>query len=284
MSSSQTLEGKTPSTISQPLSFMVVLEAGSGSHYHVTPTMLRAVTFDLWETLIRDVPENEILLRGRRIGDIADVLRRAGFEPDPAVMERAHREVWHRMDALWKARRDLSTLEQTRLYLQIAMGPELERVPGPVLDEAATRYGEALLHYPPRPTDGAVEVVAHARARGLRVALICNTGRTPGRVLRRILGTFGIAGHIESFCFSDELGICKPDPEMFHRALKPFDVRPDEAIHVGDRPDLDLDGARNAGLTSVHLRGPGTPEGDADHVIPTLRELPAILDARLAAS
>jgi len=244
--------------------------------------MLRAVTFDLWETLIKDVPESEPLLRARRNGDIADVLRRAGLKPDPVALEHAHREVWVRMDAVWKLRRDLSTLEQTRLYLEIALGDEARRLPAAVLDEAAERYGEALLHHPPRTIDGAAEVLDHVRARGLRVALICNTGRTPGRVLRVILGRFGIAGRIDSFCFSNELGICKPDPEIFRLALSPLGVRPDEAIHVGDRPDLDLAGARAAGLPVVHLRAPGAPEGDADHVIPSLRDLPAIIDARLA--
>ncbi len=243
--------------------------------------MLRAVTFDLWETLIKDVPEHEPLLRARRIADIAGVLRTSGLDPDPAAMESAHREVWLRMDAVWKSRRDYSTLEQTRLYLDIALGPDARRVTDAVLDEAALKYGDALLHYPPRPVDGAAEVLAHVRARGLRVALICNTGRTPGRVLRVILDRLGIAGHIESFCFSDELGICKPDPEIFRRALEPLGVRPDEAIHVGDRPDLDLAGARAAGIRSVHLRIPDAPEGEADHVIPTMRHLPAIIDQHL---
>jgi HAD superfamily hydrolase (TIGR01509 family) len=243
--------------------------------------MLRAVTFDLWETLIKDVPEHEPLLRARRIGDIASVLRRCGVDHDPAALETAHREVWLRMDAVWKSRRDLSTLEQTRLYLDIALGEGIRRLTESVLDEAARCYAESLLHYPPRPVDGALEALAHARARGLRVALICNTGRTPGRVLRVILDQLGIAGHIENFCFSNELGICKPDPEIFHRALEPLGVRPDEAIHVGDRPDLDLAGARAAGLRSVHLRIPDAPEGEADHVIPTMRDLPSIIDAHL---
>jgi putative hydrolase of the HAD superfamily len=245
------------------------------------PAMIRAVTFDLWETLIKDVPEHEPLLRSRRIGDISGVLRRSGFDPDPAAMEHAHHEVWLRMDAVWRSRRDLSTLEQTRLYLDIALGSEFHRLTGAVLDEAARFYGESLLHFPPRLVDGAVEALAHARARGIRVALICNTGRTPGRVLRIILEKLGASPHIEHYCFSNELGICKPDPEIFRRALDPLGVPAAEAIHVGDRPDLDLAGARAAGLRSVHLRVQNAPEGEADHVIRTMRDLPAIIDAHL---
>ena len=243
--------------------------------------MLRAVTFDLWETLIKDVPEHEPLLRARRIAEIAAVLRRSGLDPNPSRLESAHREVWVRMDALWKSRRDLSTLEQTRLYLEIALGAGVGGIGESVLNEAAERYGDSLLHHPPRAVDGAREALVHARSRGLRVAVICNTGRTPGLVLRRILGTLGLAEHIEHFCFSNELGICKPHPEIFRLALEPLDVRPEEAIHVGDRPDLDLAGAREAGLRSIHLHLPGAPGGDADHVIPTMRRLPALLDALL---
>jgi len=244
--------------------------------------MLRAVTFDLWETLIKDVPENEPLLRKRRITDIAGTLKRFGLDPDPGALEHAHREVWVRMDAVWKSRRDYTTLEQTRLYLDIALGPDLGRLPATALEEAAQLYGGSLLHFPPRVVDGAAEALAHARSRGLRVAIICNTGRTPGSVLRVILDNLGIASHVEHFCFSNELGICKPDPEIFFKALAPLGVRPDEALHVGDRPDLDLAGARAAGLRSVHLRTPHSPDGDADHVIPTMRDLPAIIDRHLA--
>jgi putative hydrolase of the HAD superfamily len=242
--------------------------------------MLRAVTFDLWETLIHDVPDDEPRRRGRRLADIAAVLRRAGIDPDPAAFENAHREVWIRMDSHWKAGRDLSTLEQTRLFLEIAFGGPLDgRLPGPALDEAAERYGDTLLHFPPRPADGAPEALAHARDRGFRTALICNTGRTPGRVLRVILGRLGLLDRFDALCFSDELGICKPDPDIFRRALDPLGVRPDEALHVGDRPDLDLEGARAAGLRSVHLRRPGAAEAPADHVIPSLRDLPPLLDS-----
>jgi putative hydrolase of the HAD superfamily len=243
--------------------------------------MLRAVTFDLWETLIKDVPEHEPLLRARRIGDIGEVLRKSGLEPNPQALELAHREVWLRMDAIWKSRRDLSTLEQTRLYLDIALGADFQRLTATVLEEAAHHYGHSLLHYPPRVVEGALEAVTHARRRGLRVAIICNTGRTPGRVLRRILDAVGIAAHVEQFCFSDELGICKPDPEIFRRALEPLGVPAEEALHVGDRPDLDLAGARAAGIRSVHLRLGDAPEGEADHVIPSMRDLPAVIDSHL---
>ena len=43
----------------------------------------------------------------------------------------------------------------------------------------------------------------------------------------------------------------KPDPALFHRALERLGAEPADALHVGDRVELDLAGARAAGIDSV---------------------------------
>jgi putative hydrolase of the HAD superfamily len=246
--------------------------------------MLRAITFDLWETLIHEKPGDEPARRDLRLRSIAGVLRRHGLDPGPTALESAHHAVWLRMEDFWRAGRDLSTLDQTRIFLEFALAAPLGgRLTEEALREAADRYADPLLHFPPRRADGAPEALADARRRGLAVGLICNTGRTPGRVLREILARLDLRDAIDAFYFSDELLLCKPDPGIFRRALAGFGVRPDEAIHVGDRIDLDLAGARAAGIAAVHLRAPGAleaPPGAADHVIPSLRHLPSVLDLR----
>jgi len=246
--------------------------------------MLRAITFDLWETLIHESPGDEPARRALRVRSIGEVLRRHGLDPGLPALESAHHAVWLRMEDFWRAGRDLSTIDQTRIFLEFALGgPPDGRLPEEALREASDRYADPLLKFPPRRADGATEALADARRRGLAIGLICNTGRTPGRILREILARMEIRDAIDAFYFSDELGICKPDPDIFRRALKGFGVRPEEAIHVGDRIDLDLAGARAAGIAAVHLRPHGAleaPDGAADHVIPSLHHLPSVLDLR----
>lgn len=46
-------------------------------------------------------------------------------------------------------------------------------------------------------------------------------------------------------------GVQKPDPEIFHRALRRMSFTPEEALYVGDIPDVDVVGARRAGMDAV---------------------------------
>lgn len=43
----------------------------------------------------------------------------------------------------------------------------------------------------------------------------------------------------------------KPNAEFFHRVLARLQARPDQALHVGDVPELDLAGARAAGVDGL---------------------------------
>ena len=49
-------------------------------------------------------------------------------------------------------------------------------------------------------------------------------------------------------------GISKPDPAIFHRALDRLRVDPARAVFVGDHPDVDVAGARAAGMFAIWRR------------------------------
>ena len=51
--------------------------------------------------------------------------------------------------------------------------------------------------------------------------------------------------------FSSEVGCDKPDPDIFLAALKKAQVKPEEAVYVGDQYDLDVVGARGVGMKAV---------------------------------
>ena len=85
---------------------------------------------------------------------------------------------------------------------------------------------------------------------------------------------------------SGELGADKPDPEFYRRVAARVGVAPGQCVHVGDRVDNDVVGARAAGMVAVHLRrGPwgvlhaGDPALDAPgvHRLEGLDGLPELL-------
>jgi len=115
-----------------------------------------------------------------------------------------------------------------------------------------------------------VEAVEHAdvtlgtlRAANIRVGLVCDTGFTPGRVVRQLLEEAGLCDHLEVLCFSDEVGVPKPGNEIFAKALAELGVRPPEAIHVGDLRRTDIAGAHDVGMHSARFKGIHDDTSDA---------------------
>lgn len=94
-----------------------------------------------------------------------------------------------------------------------------------------------------------------------------------------VLARVGLAGHLDGVITSAGVGARKPDRAIFDRALQLAGASPGEAIHVGDSPREDVEGARAAGIEAVLLvRSDPGPGGCPEVVkIESLLELPALL-------
>jgi putative hydrolase of the HAD superfamily len=71
-----------------------------------------------------------------------------------------------------------------------------------------------------------------------------------------ILEHLGVSKFFAHIFLSSELGADKPDPEIYRRVLQLSEVRPNEAMHVGDDPERDWKGAAAAGLSIFRLERP----------------------------
>ena len=87
------------------------------------------------------------------------------------------------------------------------------------------------------------------RSAGLRLGVISNSD---GRV-DEALQAAGLRGLFEVVIDSQLVGFEKPDPRIFHEALNRMGLRPAEAMYVGDIYEVDVVGARRAGLEVVLL-------------------------------
>src|SRR4029077_16756027 len=74
--------------------------------------------------------------------------------------------------------------------------------------------------------------------------------------LRFILQHLGISKFFTHIFISSEIGADKPDPEIFRRALKLVELKPDEVLHVGDDPERDWEAASATGLSTFRLDRP----------------------------
>ena len=74
--------------------------------------------------------------------------------------------------------------------------------------------------------------------------------------LRFILEHLGISKYFVHVFVSSELGADKPDPEIYGRAVKLMNLKPNEVLHVGDDPKRDWEAATAAGLSIFRLERP----------------------------
>jgi putative hydrolase of the HAD superfamily len=121
--------------------------------------------------------------------------------------------------------------------------------------------------------DGALDTLRALRAGRLRLAVLSNFDSRLGALLAGL----GITPLVDAVVASADHHAAKPDPRLFHAAARLLGAPPNEILHVGDDPDLDVGGARAAGFR-VLLFAPGggsTPPGIP--VLRRLRDLPAAL-------
>jgi putative hydrolase of the HAD superfamily len=204
---------------------------------------IRAVTYDCWGTLLKDRDwEGAMAMR-------LSALRRS-LDLEKAEAEALLYEAWAKHDDAWK---QIETFGPGRMAAYCLESKGI--LDDESLAELTMAFEEASLEAGVERVDGTQETLGRLRAAGLRLALICDTGFTPGRVVRRLLGDAGLLDYLEVLCFSDEVGVPKPGNEIFAKALAELGARPPEAIHVGDLRRTDIAGARDFGMRSARFRG-----------------------------
>ena len=97
----------------------------------------------------------------------------------------------------------------------------------------------------------ALQTLSSLRAAGLRLGLITNGSV---RMQSSKLKCLALAPAFDVVLISDAEGVSKPDPEIFHRALERLGTMPEYAVFVGDHPEVDVSGARSAGMKAVWRR------------------------------
>ena len=211
------------------------------------------------------------------MADFETILAGLGVKVSAATLDRAYDDSAGYLGRLWTKNRDVSVVEHVRAILNGIDSNLPARVPPDVMTALVEAYSRPILMVPPAVDDGARGAVERLRGQGIALAVLSNTMRTPGATLRMLLERYGLLASFAHATFSDEVGVRKPDPEIFALTLRALGVEPGAAVHVGDDAILDVLGGRNAGLrtiqvTSASLKALGPQRPDA--AIPSLAGLP----------
>ena len=241
--------------------------------------MIRAVLFDFWDTIVfYDRREGRKLKRIRVIG-LTETLVDAGLSVSLKKVEKTLEELDAECDRIReKTGREVDLHRQMRMFLE-KLG--IHESDSSLSKKLWNVYANSVLSIKLKVRNGADSLLNLLKKRGYRVGLVCNTYHTPSSVVRKILQNVGLYHYFDVLMFSDEYGWLKPRLEIFLEALSKMGVATSEAVHVGDRPELDMLGAKNAGLKAIHLKLTDRPYPAAfpkpDETIKTLPQVPQIL-------
>ncbi len=238
-----------------------------------------AVTFDLWDTLIKEVPGGSERVASLRVHRIAELLDGIGRPHDLEEIEEAHRKIGTFLELTWGKARDMPVRDHVLFMLSCIEC----RLPGKMTNEDISRveriYADSLLDHPPELLPGAKEALRAVSEKGYKLGLISNTGKTPGYTLRTLMDRMGILEHFQVTTFSNEIMVRKPAEAAFRVTLDQLKTLPKAAAHVGDHPENDMAAAKRAGMHAVQvLTHASAPADEADARVESIAGVPDALD------
>lgn len=217
--------------------------------------MLRAVVFDLWNTLAFWPEEESRRLRRRWAASL-------GVAPE------AIDELWYAPGAY--ERRESGPIADALAAVHTSLG-----VNGDVAALLESRLEVARRALVPIP--GAVETLGELRVRGFRLGLVSNCTEE----VALVWDESPFAELFDAAVFSATAGCMKPDRRIYEQMLAALGVAAEEALFVGDGANDELEGARRVGMTAVLVRhveeGPlwdGLESWDG----PQIASIPQVLD------
>jgi HAD superfamily hydrolase (TIGR01509 family) len=240
---------------------------------------IAAVTFDLWDTLIQEKPGGSDKVAALRIDRICKYLNDKGMVHTKGEVATAYRKSGDFLEMTWSKRRDMPVRDQVLFILSSIDSRLTGKLSEADLQNIEKVYSNGILEHPPILLPDAREVLKAVRSRGYKLGLISNTGRTPGTVLRILMGNMGILDYFDATTFSNEILVRKPSEGAFTFTLEKLKVIPRAAVHVGDDPESDIAGAKRVGMRAVQIISNGMrPSGSADDSTKSLDQIPQMID------
>jgi putative hydrolase of the HAD superfamily len=228
--------------------------------------VLQAVVFDLGGTVLHyhDPESNDPQRPFRRImmvgvKELAHQLITQGINIDAAAFVEA---LDHRIAESYRATMPdlLGASVEDPLQLALAdAGVQVTQEQWTLLRS----YFYAAIDHIVMPRIGAKETLESLKAVGFKIGLISNT-YWAADLYDRHLAKHGFIDLFVERVYSCDMPHCKPHPSIFLDTLVLLGIAPQDAVYVGDRPDLDVLGAQRAGMYGILIRSPydHTPMGD----------------------
>ncbi|MEM7019591.1 MAG: HAD-IA family hydrolase [Pseudomonadota bacterium] len=190
--------------------------------------MIKAVVFDLYETLITtlDPNWNEANSPWQQLGISHTEYWRVFHLHYPA---------WMRGEIMFND------------MLAAMLSPEQLEAKSQLIDKIASEHLAEKRQILSSPRAEILQLLDDLRVRGFQLGLVSNAGpdETPG------WSDSPLAARLQSATFSFQVHCAKPDPDIYLHCLDKLGIEPDEAVFVGDGGSSELVGAQSVGMHPI---------------------------------
>ncbi len=192
--------------------------------------MTTHLSFDLWGTLITSNPS----YKAQRNALLNEVF---GVNVSPEDLRTGKGMV----DEISEASGIQLTYAQT---IAVMLGGQLKITDKKLFDQNVNHFKKmniALVkdHGPKLISDKILPLLEELKASGYRMNVLSNTSIIPGEMLRLNLGYLGIRDYFDYLFFSDEVGMAKPNLDLYSYMINTMQVHHSKIIHIGDNPNAD---------------------------------------------
>lgn len=200
-----------------------------------TLASVEAITFDVGGTLIECWPS---------VGHVyAEVAARHGYpQLPPELLNRRFGEAWKSLRDFRHTLKDWATLVDATFGQLVQPSPSATFFP-----ELYTRFSDPDVW---RVFEEVLPELETLRSRGVALGIVSNWDER----LRPLLNRLKLDSYFDAIVVSCEAGSHKPSQAIFETACAALGSRPANTLHVGDSFEMDVAGARGAGLQARWLR------------------------------
>lgn len=222
--------------------------------------MIRAVIFDMYETLITHY-NSPLYFSGEMAADAGiplDIFRKTWRETDYArtvgevtleqVLERIFREYQGAEELLSREYQGIEESRNVGQYHGVGENPACfdAAVQNRIREIATKRVQvkeELFRHLHP----GIIPMLEALKAEGYLIGLISNCFSEEAAVIRKSI----LFPYFDALCLSYEQGMAKPDRRIYEKCMEMLGLKPEECLYVGDGGSFELEAARDCGMHPV---------------------------------
>ena len=237
--------------------------------------MLKAITFDFWQTLYADSDSNWRKRQAIRVKHCHTYLCSRDYTCTLEEVEFGLEEAYNLVASLWHQHKGISVKRCMHRFAEVLHLQLAEED----FDQLIACLGAAFLEAPPIMMPHVKSVISRL-SESYPLGIISDSALTPGSFARKLMARDGILQYFTAFTFSDETDYTKPQVVQFHSTLAQLNAEPVTAVHVGDIFRTDIVGAKNAGMKAIRFAGFNKGEGDdtlSDAVVDDYRKLETVI-------